>query len=195
MLYEYCVIGNGLIGAALALELAQRSKKICVLGAAYGDEGKYYSSHEDDSRIARCWHSDPYWEDLARRNFKKLEALAAATDIKIFRQTPVLYRYASGFKPATDSVRHRDCKSREEPAPCFDFEDVYGGIIEPKLYIASLNQAAQKLGTDFVHCVVHQVGCKGGTSVINTSAGAFESRRVVDVRGILFRQNGFEILA
>jgi FAD dependent oxidoreductase len=193
MLYDYCVIGNGLIGSSVALELALKSKKVCVLGAAYGDEGKYYSSHEDDSRIARCWHTDHYWEALARRNLEKIGALSRTTGINILRRTPVFYRCDSGFVPATCSARPTDAEQSCNFAIKFNFEDVYGGIIEPKLYIAALNQEARTLGADIFHAVVHEIRWKEGRSAVQTNAGTFECRRVVDARGMLAQINGFDI--
>ncbi len=191
MLYDYCVVGNGLIGASVALELAQKSKKVCVLGAAYGDDGKYYSSHEDDSRIARCWHADPYWEDLARRNFDKLQILLETTGVNIFRPTPVFYRYTPGFISTTGSAKPRNPEKSFDFAIDFNFEDIYGGIIEPKLYIAALNQEARKLGADIFHAVAYDICCEQGRAIIKASAGTFESCRVVDARGMLSQTNGF----
>jgi hypothetical protein len=191
---DYCVIGNGLIGAAVALELAQKSRHVCVLGAVYGDEGKYYSSHEDDSRIARCWHSDPYWEDLARRNFEKLSLLVAATGVAVFRSTPVFYRYSDAFRPGS-SVRRRALTNGDNWTNSFDFEDECGGIIEPKLYIAALNREAERRGAEVVRCVVRNVRWKNGNSIISTSAGEFECGQVVDARGFMFQESGVKVEA
>ena len=192
---DYCVIGNGLIGAAVGLELAQKSRSVCVLGAAYGDEGKYYSSHEDDSRIVRCWHSDSYWEDLARRNFEKLDSLVATTGVPVFRSTPVLYRYPDGCQPVNPSVRPRKLTGDDNLANRFEFEDERGGIIEPRLYIAALNQAAQRRGAEVVRCVVRSIGWKNGNALISTSAGEFECRQVVDARGVMFQDSGVNVEA
>ena len=183
MLYEYCVIGNGLIGAALALELSYKSRSVCVLGAAYGQDGRYYSSHEDDSRIARCWHSDPYWENLARRNIEKLQALAQTTALPLFRRTPVLYNYSPGYKPSGQSVVKRT--SNHNPyAGRFEFEDVAGGIIDPRIYIAALNQEARKRNAVVLECVVRSMCWKDGKAAINTSTGEIQAKRVIEARGI-----------
>lgn len=192
---DYCVIGNGLIGAAVALELAQKSRSVCVLGAAYGDEDKYYSSHEDDSRIVRCWHSDSYWENLTRRNLERLDSLVADTGVPLFRSTPVLYRYPVGLQPIGSSLRRWDLTSNHNWAGRFDFEDERGGIIEPKLYIAALNQEAEKRGAQVVRCVVRNICWKNGNAVISTSAGELECRQVVDVRGVMFQESSVKVEA
>ncbi len=131
MLYDCCVIGNGLIGASIALELTKKFRNVCILGTAYGDQGRYYSSHEDDSRIARTWHSDSYWQDLACRNFKKIESLVAATSIEIFRPTPVVYKYAREFVPESPAVRRGSVQNCDGLKCSFPFEDICGGITLP----------------------------------------------------------------
>jgi hypothetical protein len=195
MLYDCCVIGNGLIGASIALELTEKFRNVCVLGATYGDQGRYYSSHEDDSRIARTWHADRYWQDLTCRNFKKIEALASATGIEIFRPTPVVYKYAREFVPENSAVRRRNVQNGEGLTCSFAFEDVYGGIIDPKLYIAALNQQAQKQGAAIIRCAVENICWQDGSAIIHTGEGDFCSRRIVDARGALFQQSDRKIKA
>ncbi|HEX7288654.1 MAG TPA: FAD-binding oxidoreductase [Candidatus Angelobacter sp.] len=183
MLYEYCVIGNGLIGAATALELARKSKAVCVLGAAYGQQDRYYSSHEDDSRIARFWHNDPYWEDLARCNAPMLEALAGAARLPVFKRTPVFYSYPAGAAPAGARLR---ISTHGPHATHFQYEDMWGGIIDPKAYIAALNQQARKHNATVVQCIVQETRWKDGKAVIGTTAGEIHSKRIVDARGMHF---------
>lgn len=195
MRYEYCVLGNGLIGASVALELAGKSGGVCVLGAAYGDERKYYSGHEDDSRLLRCWHSDSFWEDLTRRNLRLIECLSAETGVDFFRSAPVLYRCAPGFALQGPSARPRSFRGGGPVFAGFDFEDAAGGIVEPKLYIAALNQRAKERGAAVVRCTISGLCRRDGSAKIITSAGEFEARRVVDARGIYFQESGVRMEA
>lgn len=187
MFYEYCVIGNGLIGASAALELAQRSDRVCILGAAYGDESRYYSSHEDDSRIARCWHKDPYWEELAKRNLAKLQTLIEASGLPVFRKTPVFYNYPSEYRPDGCCAFPKTSLIGNSHSRRFEYEDSDGGIIEPRVYIAALNQEAKKRNAEVIRCCVHHTQWKGGGAVISTTAGEIHAQRVVDARGIYFQ--------
>jgi glycine/D-amino acid oxidase-like deaminating enzyme len=182
MLYEYCVIGNGLIGAAIALELARKSRAVCVLGAAYGQQERYYSSHEDDSRIARFWHSDPYWEDLARRNAPMLEALAETTSLPVFKRAPVFYSYRSGNVPASACIS--PVSDHCPDASHFQYEDMWGGIIDPKAYIAALNQQARQHNATVVQCIVQETRWKGGKAIMSTTAGEIHAKRIVEARGV-----------
>jgi len=190
MPYEYCVIGNGLLGAAIALELAHKSPDVCVLGAAYGQQDRYYSSHEDDSRIARLWHRDPYWQDLARRNATMLEALAESTPLPIFQRTPVVYSFCSGDEPETMCGLRR--VSRPSPyADRFQYEeDTWGGIIEPKTYIAALNEQARLRRATIIQCVVQNIKWDAGNAIVSTTAGEICSKRIVNARGVYFDHEG-----
>jgi hypothetical protein len=184
MVYEYCVIGNGLIGAAAALALARKSSSVCVLGAAYGEQNQYFSSHEDDSRIARYWHSNTYWENLARRNAVLLQELAEATAVPLFRPVPVLYRYCSQQTATPASVLQRN--GDRNLAPQFEYKDQWGGIIQPKAYIAALNAEASKRGAVVVQCIVQQITSSASGCTLTTTAGPIQARRVLEARGIHF---------
>lgn len=186
-MFEYCVIGNGLIGASVAAELACKSDSVGVLGAIYGQEDKYYSSHEDDSRIARWCHSDQYWESLARHNAPKLAALAETSGLPILRNTPVFYNYPRDFQSACSCVAKRTW-DKNSHAQRFEFQDEYGGIIDPKLYITALNHDAGRHKATLVQCVVRDTSWQDGKATISSSAGEFCARRVVDTRGIFFQR-------
>ena len=186
-MFEYCVIGNGLIGASVAAELADKSESVCVLGAIYGQEDRYYSSHEDDSRIARWCHSDKYWEDLARHNATKLGVLAETSGLPILRCTPVFYNYPHGFQPSSSCVTKKSW-DKNPHARRFEYQDHYGGIIDPKIYIAALNHEARKHKAKLVQCVVHDTHWRDGKATITSSAGEFCAKRVVDARGVFLQR-------
>jgi glycine/D-amino acid oxidase-like deaminating enzyme len=155
-----------------------------VLGATYGQQDRYYSSHEDDSRIARFWHSDTYWQELARLNAPMLEALAETTPLPVFKRTPVFYNYRSGYAPASAFVL--PIANHGPQASQFQYEDLWGGIIDPKAYIAALNQQARKHNATVVQCIVQETRWEGGKAVISTTAGEIHSKRIVDARGVHF---------
>ncbi len=186
-MFEYCVIGNGLIGASVAAELAYKSESVCLLGAVYGQENRYYSSHEDDSRIARWRHSDKYWEELARKNSAKLDALAESSRLPILRSTPVLYNYPRGLQPSCAGTAKR-LWDKNPHAERFEFQDQYGGIIDPKMYIAALNQEARGHKAKLVQGVAYNTEWSNGKATITSSAGEIYAKRVVDARGVFFQR-------
>jgi glycine/D-amino acid oxidase-like deaminating enzyme len=180
--FKYCVVGNGLIGAAVSLQLARLGEQVVTLGARFGDEGQYYSSHEDDARIFRCSDSDPYWQTLAGRNLPQLERVVRETGLPIYRKVPVFYRI-----PPSSSGALRQFKRREASAdvafPDFVYEDMCGGIINPKLYIQGMNAVAASLGVTMKRCIVRRIDRCAGHFQIYTSDGEFSASRIIDARG------------
>jgi len=180
--FKYCVVGNGLIGSAVSLQLARRGEHVVTLGARFGDEGLYYSSHEDDARIFRCSDPDPYWQALASRNLPQLERVVRETGLPIFRKVPVLYK----TPPSTHGTA--GMFKRREPSPDatfagFIYEDLYGGIINPKLYIQGMNIVATSLGATVKYCIVRGIDRGAGHFRIYTSDGEFSADRIIDARG------------
>lgn len=181
---DYVVIGNGLIGAAAAHYLAERGDSVCVIGAPYGFGGSVFSSHEDTTRIYRSWHDDDYWRALAGANHTAIRRLEAATGMAVLDAAPVYYdHYHAAYVPT-------------EGNGSFAYEDRLGGAIDPKRYIAALNQAAQRQGAHIHSGVVHDVSPVAGRFEIGWNGGALQCRKVIDARGIhSFRSERLKVQA
>lgn len=176
-MYEYVVVGNGMLGAALALALSAATPRVMVVGAGYGQRG-LYSSHEDCSRLVRGYHQDVYWERLALDNRPLLDALADQTGLTPFRPVPVHYR-----QPRRDS----DClvaPGRPAADRGFSHSDRFGGVVDPGCYIAAMNRQARQQGAVITAGVVERVDRAAGGFRLTTSAGEITGRRVVDARGL-----------
>lgn len=179
-MFPYCVVGNGLIGAALTLEVARHGAAVIGLGAHFGDEGVYFSSHEDDARIYRTADSDPYWQNLARRNRTHLLRVASESGLAVFAKTPVLYSAPPSNSGIDDQYRPRHASGS---LPEFIYEDNFGGIINPKLYIQGMNMLARELGATLTSCIVRSIDERPGYFQVFTSAGEFQAERLIEARG------------
>lgn len=173
-----------MIGAAVADTLAACGYSVTVVGAWYGDD-HLFSSHEDETRIVRAFHVDPFWETLALANRDMLQELVddgnqpqGATAPALFRELPVCYRNPP--RPS-DLLRHRSLPGDEDG---FAWQDVYGGIVDPKAYIHALNRRAAKAGAKILRGVVRDVRRVSGEFRVSSSAGDIACERVVDARGI-----------
>jgi glycine/D-amino acid oxidase-like deaminating enzyme len=181
MTFRYCVVGNGPVGAAVAHEVAPRGD-VCVVGARYGDGGAWFSGHEDDTRIVRRYHADPYWEALTERNAPALAALEASTGTTVLRPAPVLYRFPSPSVPPHPHVRRRSCAVRGVGAD-FAHEDAHGGILDPRRYVAALNAAATASGASVRPGVVRAIRRRGEGFELEVGEEVVSARYVVDARG------------
>lgn len=177
---QFCVVGNGLLGAAIALELSKKTNKVCLIGARYGDENQFYSGHEDDSRMVRQFHNDPYWENLTKRNMSQLDELMASTGLPIFHKLPVLYRFPVNAAPNSPLLRHL----HEITPHQFTHEDAYGGLLNPKMYIEALNKAAKKNGANIYQAIVHSINRRSNGFHVQTHDACIKATHVVDARGI-----------
>lgn len=194
MQYDYCVVGNGLLGAAVALELAQPDRKVCMVDADYGDEQTYFSSHEDDSRLIRMFHGDSYWERLAVRNMEKLSGLMHATRIPIFSALPVFYRFGSEQNPCSELLCVRTNFAIAAGKDEFQYEDRLGGIVNPKWYVAAMNQLAARKGAVILQASVRRIERKHGRFHVALNEGEVVATRVVDARGIYSERMRYDSL-
>jgi glycine/D-amino acid oxidase-like deaminating enzyme len=177
-MFDYGVVGNGLLGAAAAAELAGKGFSVCVAGARYAASDRYFSSHEDDSRIHRTWHRDDYWETLSAVNHPALLALERETGTAIFTPSPVYYDFQElSFVPAPEGDAYLDANG-------FAYLDKCGGIIDPRRYIAALNASAVRRGASIRQGVVERVDPVSGGYRISVPAQPFDCRKVMDTRGV-----------
>lgn len=179
--FDDVVVGNGFLGAAIAFELVCLKRRVCLIGAEHGANGRLFAGHHDDSRMLRLYHADPYWEEMSRLNLSLMHASEPCPEIPYFTPTAVRFRgldqghHASTLRPRS-SVGNALLQA-------FDLEDEAGGIIEPLQYIAAMNAQSQRLGL-MQHrgevCAVRQIanGCE-----VETDLGLFTAKRVLHACG------------
>lgn len=177
-MFDYAILGNGLLGAAAAHHLARRGASVCLAGAAYGAGGRYFSSHADDSRIYRTWHADRYWETLSVANHAAMLRLEAESGVRFFTALPVYYdvEHPSLAQPARQSgYLERNGFTRQ---------DALGGVIDPRRYIEAMNLAAGRAGAVVHEGVVTEVTPGDGGYAIHGLAAPLAARKIIDTRGI-----------
>jgi glycine/D-amino acid oxidase-like deaminating enzyme len=180
MSYDFCVIGNGPVGAAITLELSRWTPNVCVIGAGYGEQGRY-SSHEDDSRLTRGYHDDPYWEALAVQNREHLTELERETGLEIVKDCPVYYRPT----PARASACLLPAEFRSARGDrCYTARDACGGFFDPRLYVQALNARSRRAGATIRRGVVSKHRRVSGRHRVESSAGAIDCDRLIDARGL-----------
>lgn len=179
--FDDVVVGNGLLGAAAALELARLGRRVCLVGAEHGAAGRWFSGHFDDARMLRLYHADGYWEAMTRLNLSLMRALEHLAEAPFFRPAVVRLR-ASG-----DAARARAVRQRQAPGndllQALELEDEAGGVIDPLAYIAAMNAQARGLGLVQHRAAVLGVGEAAGRCHVETDRGTFTSARVLHASG------------
>lgn len=179
--FDDIVVGNGLLGAAAALELVRLQRRVCLIGAQHGAGGRVFSGHDDDSRMLRLHHTDAYWEDMTRLNIQMMRDMAPGYTDTYFTPTPVRFRgwQRSDF---ADSLQPR--RSAGNPLlDAFDIEDEFGGIVDPLHYIASMNTQSEASGMIRLNGVVQSVRQLARGCEVETDRGRFTARRVLHASG------------
>ncbi|CRL98446.1 FAD-dependent oxidoreductase [Pseudomonas orientalis] len=174
MSFDFCVLGNGPLGAAAAWFLSKEGAKVCLIGARPEER---VCSHNDHSRIYRTLHVDPYWTSLAEANHTLMLDLQQRTDLDFFRPVPVYYD--GGASPIERPERRYLTRNS------FTHQDPNGGILDPLIYISALNQAAREQNTEIRTAVVTSTQFfKGGHDIQTSDGGSLRCKAVVDFRGL-----------
>jgi len=88
MMFDYLVIGAGLIGSAAVRYLSQGSNKVALIGpdepADWVNHEGVFASHYDQGRIARVLSSDRVWAVLAQRSIAEYRAIETQSGIPFY---------------------------------------------------------------------------------------------------------------
>ncbi len=179
--FDDVVVGNGLLGAAAALELVRLGRRVCLVGAGNGANGRWFSSHFDDSRMLRLHHADGYWEAMTRLNLPLMRELRPQPVTSFL--TPVVVRLRASASPGEAPAAQRRRSLGNDLLQALELEDEAGGIIDPLAYIAAMNAQAQVLGLVQHQAAVLGVSEVGGHCQVETDRGTFTAARVLHASG------------
>jgi len=85
MLYDYIIIGAGLIGSAAAKYISDPGKKVALIGpdeATVLDQQIVFASHYDRARIQRIFGRDPVSTLLNQQSAKAYDLIEAESNIR-----------------------------------------------------------------------------------------------------------------
>jgi len=91
MSVEVAVVGAGLIGSATARHLARRGRSVALVGPAFGDTSRVFSSHHDQGRVCRTIDRTPTWTSINRASLDGIEALEREVGFAVRRPTGCLF--------------------------------------------------------------------------------------------------------
>ncbi|OCG16948.1 FAD-binding oxidoreductase [Gilliamella sp. WF3-4] len=175
--FDITIIGNGLLGSTLAFYLSKQGYKVCIIGANYSHKNKYFSSHQDETRIVRTFHhNNEYWQDLAKESFDILKNISLENP-NLFKEVPVKYLFKDGISYDNPYLIKNDSYR-------YNYMDTFGGILNPILYINYMNDHAINLGASLVVDDVVSINYKNETYISNGDFGEIKSEWLIDSRGI-----------
>jgi glycine/D-amino acid oxidase-like deaminating enzyme len=179
--FDDVVVGNGLLGAAAALELVRLGRRVCLVGARHGATGRWFSAHFDDSRMLRLQHTDGYWEAMTRLNLLLIRELKPQSEVSFL--TPVVVRLRASVSTGKALAARQRRSLGNDLLHALELEDEAGGIIDPLAYIAAMNAQAKVLGLVQHQAAVLGVSEVGGHCQVETDRSTFTAARVLHASG------------
>ncbi len=214
--YKYIVIGKGMIGAAAARHLAERTNGVALIGP---DEPRdpanhdgVFGDHYDEGRITRILDPHLVWAKLARESIRRYRDMETRSGIPFYHEVGQLSvgppdREASEYIPdseqvmldldepfeklGTDALKSRFPKLTFEPQCSGLYQSSDAGHISARGIVAAETALARAHGADVV-CeeAVSAGGGPGGVEVRTSGGGVYRADRALVAAGGFTRDSG-----
>ncbi|MCB8962204.1 MAG: FAD-binding oxidoreductase [Ardenticatenales bacterium] len=208
-MYNYLVIGAGLMGSAAARHLAEQADGVAIIGpaepVAWATHDGVFSSHYDQGRLASANGPDEIWNQLDQDSIANYQPLEAASGVHFYEpaglitmvpvgqpeyayknEIPGVKRYAGGELPA-------DLPLRAPAGLDVYVEGAPSGYINPRDMVRAQLQAAINAGATVIRQEVHSLKPGDGYLEIITNSGErLQARKVLLATGAF--ANCFDLL-
>ena len=171
-MFDYLVIGKGLMGTAVAKYLSEVSENVAILGpdepTDWAKHKGVFASHYDQGRITRQLSKDEIWSTLGQRAIQQYAQIEAKSGIQFYYPVGGLF-----VAPQADESR----------------------------YLQQVDAIGQQLGVDFTHFekapdpfpfLQFPANCAGIHEF--APAGYINPRSLVAAQLEIFRQNGGRVI-
>ncbi|KAF6019192.1 PIPOX [Bugula neritina] len=194
-MYDYIVIGAGVMGSSTAYALAKEGKKVLLL-EQFPIPHTRGSSH-GDSRITRTAYSEEFngsimavansmWKDLEKEAettlFKRTGQLFTTSTLhkELVDTQKTLQRYNTGPFPIIDSAeiskRYPLMSYPKEEKACFDFS---AGILYADKCVMAFQKVFQKRGGEVIDMCKVQHVTPGDVVTVHTDRESFQAKGLV----------------
>jgi sarcosine oxidase len=193
-IFDYIVIGKGLMGAAAARYLSQMTAKVAVIGPDEPDDmathPSVFASHYDQGRITRKISKNAVWSTLAMRAIEQYPYLQRRSGIHFHEPVGCLFVASPAdpyFSQVLDSaerfnvdyVVHGSPAERQSAHPTLHFPDRFAsfyepapaGYINPRDLIRAQLKVATAQGTRIIREVVTAVEQTSEGVIVTTESG------------------------
>lgn len=209
-MYEYAVVGKGMIGSAAARYLSQWSDAVALIGpdepqVDWSAHDGVFASHYDQGRITRCLDSALTWALWATRSIAEYPEIEAKSGIQFHHRTGGVQVGFGAADPSssinamernalhlgTNYDKYRSEAFRER-YPQFHFDDGLtvlhetgeAGYINPRSLVAAQVSIAQSQGADVVRETIVEINKKGAGVALKSEGGhTIRARQVLIAAG------------
>ncbi len=212
-MYDYAVIGKGLIGSAAARYLSQSGSTLMIgpdEPANLENHRGIFASHYDQGRITREIASDKVWAELAKRSLDRYGELERSSQISFHKPVGCVYiADQEGIAPYKQvaqerSVNHQffdNAKDLQGQFPFFGSFDTFSalsesapaGYINPRDLIKAQLHGAKSQGAEIIaETVLDLEVLKSKIKIHTGNDTTFEAKRVLLATGAY--ANAFNLL-
>ncbi|MCB5201113.1 FAD-dependent oxidoreductase [Neorhizobium sp. T786] len=206
--FKYIVIGGGMMGAAAARYLSQRSDGVALIGPQepqdYQSHAGVFASHYDEARITRRFDADLLWASFAERSIDRYREIEDASGIPFYSEAGCLF---AGPQPRSDAdylyratgiarsmgldVEKLQSTSLQSRFPQFAFpshvmgyyEPTHAGHINPRALVRAQTVLARRGGVSHIDAVVTAVRDEGSRVCVEAAGETYHAERVLIAAG------------
>lgn len=206
--FKYIVIGGGMMGAAAARYLSQRSDGVALIGPEepqdYQSHAGVFASHYDEARITRRFDVDLLWASFAERSIDRYREIEDASGIPFYSEAGCLF---AGPQPRSDAdylyratgiartmgldVEKLQSTSLQSRFPQFAFpshvmgyyEPTHAGHINPRALVRAQTVLARRGGVSHIDAVVTAVRDEGSRACVEAAGETYHAERVLIAAG------------
>ncbi len=218
-MYDFLVIGKGLMGAAATRYLSQVSNKVAVIGpdepANHETHTGIYGAHYDQARmISQIINREPTWATLSHTTLTQIPLLEAALGEAIYQPVGTVSvkpaaptaeelqqvaahaaRFGADYALLDHAAQRTTFPLLNFPANCtMLWEKAPAGYLNPRKLLAGQLAAAQQNNATIIRAIATAVQDKGDHVAVYTQEGAvYQAQRVLVATGAF--SNCFELFA
>ena len=203
-MFDYLVIGKGMIGSAAARYLSTSGESVALVGpdepTDWATHQGVFSSHYDQGRITRILDGNLVWGTLAKRSIAQYRDLETRSGIDFYEPVGVVQVGPHGSLAATTAVgstlqadfASHSSKQFRAIHPAFHFpadcdcllEGGVAGYVNPRLLVAAQVAVAQQQGATVIRETVTAVSAHPTHLDIHTDGGQrLQAKKVLVAAG------------
>ena len=208
-MYDYIVVGRGMIGTAATRYLSGSGKKTAVIGPKEPEDWQnhqgVFASHYDESRITRILDEASLWATLAKRSMEEYPVIEQKSGLVFHHPVGGLQvgptpekpsDYIAKLQTVSDELKINSQKYRrdqlQQKFPFFTFpegftgihEEGFAGYINPRQLVAAQLQLAQQNGAEWLDQSVTSLQKKKDFVELTTHTGqSYQAQKVLIAAG------------
>jgi sarcosine oxidase len=204
-MFDFTVVGKGLIGSAAARYLSATDARVALIGPGepddWGTHEGVFASHYDEGRITRILDPDEVWATLAKRSIEQYETIERDSGMRFYHRTGGLRvdpdraqlaqveAVGQGLVAEFTACSHDDLENTFSyftfPAEMTGlWETGPAGWISPRTLVRAQTQITAQQGATIIDEPVTSIRVgREAVTISTTSGSAYESGRVLLATG------------